>query len=61
MTLLELRDEIARMITAHPEAAQLQVYANSTDAHAADGLELERVILHDPDGDGFEYATVEPP
>jgi hypothetical protein len=59
MTLQELRDEIDRMITAHPEAGRLKVYG--TYAPALDEWpELEKVVLHDPEGAGFQYATVEP-
>ena len=60
MTLKRLRDEINKAIAEFPEVAELKVYSPHENPEDPDAFPLTHVILHDPDGDGFDYVTIEP-
>ena len=56
MTLRELLVEIQQTIERHPEILDLPVFQYLDDPEE-DGFEIDRLCLHDPDGEGFDYIT----
>lgn len=56
MTLRELRSEIDLMVSRFPEIEDLPVFGESEQP--PNGFEVDRLILHDPDGDGFTYVSL---
>lgn len=54
MTVRELYQELGRQMQEYPEIEDCPVRTSD------DSEDLGKVVIHDPDGEGFEYVTIEP-